>query len=68
MHNYSDPTASMAIGNINREFTKQVKKAKQLSQLYREGKLSAADLEKARSQFKGIYRNVLDNALNGEHN
>lgn len=68
MHNYSDPTASMAIGNVNREFSKQVKKAKLISQLYHEGKLSASELEKERLQFKGLYRNVLDNVLAGKQN
>ena len=60
---YSDPTASQALGNINREFSKYVKKAKNLRKLYEKGKLSEQDLEKARSQFKGIYMHVLDNVL-----
>ncbi len=60
---YSDPTASQALGNINREFSKYVKKAKNLRKLYEKGKLSQQDLEKAHSQFKGIYMHVLDNVL-----
>ena len=60
---YSDPTANAALGKINHEFSKQVKKAKKLRRLYEEGKLSVDDLEKAQSQFKGIYRHVLDNVL-----
>ena len=60
---YSDPTASQALGNINREFSKYVKKAKNLRKMYENGELSEQDLEKARSQFKGIYRHVLDNVL-----
>lgn len=63
MNYYSDPTASAALGNINREFSKQVKKAKRLRKLYEDGKLSENALEKAHSQFKGLYKHVLDNVL-----
>ena len=57
---YSDPTASMAVGNVSKEFSKYEKKAKSLRKLYKEGKLSEEALEKAYSEFTGIYRNVLD--------
>lgn len=60
---YSDPTASAALGSINREFSRLEKKAKRLCALYREGKLSEEALERARTQFCGIYRHVLDIAL-----
>jgi len=66
MNYYSDPTASKALGNINREFSKQEKKAKKLRTLYEKGKLSPEDLERAHDQFKGIYRHVLDNVLKEE--
>lgn len=57
---YSDPTASMAVGNVNKEFSKYEKKARELRKLYKQGKLPEEALEKAHSQFPGIYRNVLD--------
>lgn len=57
---YSDPTAAMAVGNINREFSKYEKKAKRLRKLYKEGKLSEEALEKAYSEFTGIYSHILD--------
>lgn len=60
---YSDPTASMAIGNINKEFSKLEKKAKRLIELYDEGKISPEALEKAQLQFKGLYRHVLTHAI-----
>ena len=60
---YSDPTASKALGGINREFSQLEKKAKRLRKLLKEGKLSLEDLEKAQTQFKGIFRHVLDNVL-----
>lgn len=63
---YSDPTASQAIGNINREFSKHSKKAKRLCKLLDEGKISIETLEKAQAQFKGIYRHVLINTLKEE--
>lgn len=60
---YSDPTASQALGNINREFSRLEKKAKHLRKLRDEGKISSKALENAQSQFKGLYRYVLTNAL-----
>lgn len=57
---YSDPTASMAVGHVSKEFSKYEKKAKSLRKLYTEGKLSEEALEKAYSEFTGIYRHVLD--------
>ncbi len=63
MGNYSDPTASLALGSINREFSRLEKKAKRLCERYRNGEITAADLERAQAQFTGIYRCVLTNAL-----
>ena len=63
---YSDPTANMAIGNIKREFSKHIKKAKKLRELYKNGKISDDDLEKAHEQFKGLYKYVLDDVLSEE--
>lgn len=60
---YSDPTAAQALGEINREFSRLEKKAKNLRRLLEEGKLSEEALERAQGQFKGIYRHVLDNVL-----
>lgn len=64
---YSDPTAALALGGINREFSRLEKKAKRLRKLRDEGKISPESLEAAQEQFKGIYRYVLDNALNKDH-
>ena len=63
---YSDPTANMAIGNINKEFSKLEKKAKRLRKLLEEGKISAETVERAQAQFKGLYRHVLTLALEEE--
>ena len=63
---YSDPTASQALGGINREFSRLEKKAKKLRKLLEEGKLSPEALERALVHFKGIYRHVLTNVLEEE--
>ncbi|MBQ8684414.1 MAG: hypothetical protein IJ518_07875 [Clostridia bacterium] len=63
-YHYSDPTASMALGNINREFSRLEKKAKRLRKLRDEGKISPQALERAQEQFTGIYRHVLERVLN----
>lgn len=63
---YSDPTASMALGEINREFSRLEKKARNLRKRWEEGTLSPEALQRAQAQFKGIYRHVLDNVLKEE--
>lgn len=63
---YSDPTASRALGNINREFSKLEKRAKKLRGQYDRGRLSPTALDRAQSEFTGIYRHVLKNALREE--
>ncbi len=61
---YSDPTAAKAMGNINREFSKLEKQAKTLRKLLKEGKISPQAVERAQSQYKGIYKQVFTNILN----
>lgn len=63
---YSDPTAAMALGRINREFSKHEKRAKQICKLFKEGKISEKELQKAQAQFSGIYKHVLTYALEEE--
>ena len=60
---FSDPTASMALGNINREYSNHVNRAKRLRKLYERGIISDSELEKAQAQFTGLYRHVLDDVL-----
>ena len=59
MHHYSDPTASHALGEINREFSRLEKKARNLCRLLDEGKITTEYFQQAQSQFTGIYRHVL---------
>lgn len=66
MSKYSDPTANMALGNINREFSRLEKKARRLRQRYEEGRLSEAALLRAQENFTGIYRHVLTNVMKEE--
>lgn len=63
---YSDPTASQALGNINREFSKLEKRAKKLSKLLKEGKIKPEELEKVLMQSKGIYKHMLISTLTQE--
>ena len=60
---YSDPTASKAIGNIDREFSRLEKKAKKLRKLLEEGVITAEEVGKAQLQFTGIYKHMLNNVL-----
>lgn len=62
-YHYSDPTAAAAMGNLNREYTRMVKRAKLLRKLYEGGKLSPRALEQAQKEFKGLYKNVLSDTL-----
>lgn len=52
-----------AVGNINREFSKLEKKAKKLRKLLKEGKISREAVERAQSQFTGLYKHVLTTVL-----
>lgn len=63
MSYYSDPTAALAMGNINREFARLTKKAKRIRARLEEGTMSWDEVERAEAQFTGIYRNVLRNVL-----
>ena len=63
MSYYADPTAARALGGINREFSRLENKAKKLRRLVEEGKITQEDLDRAQSQFTGIYRHVLNHVL-----
>ena len=56
---HRDPTADLAIGRINREFSRLEKKAERLLESFEEGKISGETLEKiAATQFRGLFKNV----------
>ena len=61
---YSDPTASKALGRINREFSRIEKLAKKLRKGLEEGTVSIEQIEMVKNQLGGIHRQVLINALN----
>lgn len=60
---YSDPTASAAVGSVDREFSRLEKKARRIRDRFEEGKLSLDELEAAEAQFRGIYCHVLSNVF-----
>ena len=55
-----------AVGNISRERGELVKKARALRKLLEQGRITPADLERTRSQFKGVHKHVLDEVLQEE--
>ena len=59
MSHYSAPTASAAVGSIDREFSRLEKQAKRLRERFEAGRLSPDELAAAEAQFRGIYRYVL---------
>ena len=63
---YRDTTAAIAMGNVDRELSQRRAEAKMAAQLVREGKLTAEEEQKLRKRFIGIYRRLLDEALNGK--
>ena len=63
MSYYSDPTAARGLSGINREFSRLEKKAKSLRKQLKEGKITQADIDRAQSQFTGIYKHVLNFVL-----
>ena len=64
MSYYSDPTAARALSGINREFSRLEKKAKKLREQLKEGRITQADVDRAQSQFTGLYKHVLNHVLN----
>lgn len=60
---YSDPTASKAIGAVDKELRLMRQRARHIQALKEKGKLTQEDLELARKQFTGIYRRLLVEAL-----
>lgn len=60
---YSDPTANMALGSVERELKQMKKRARQLRRYYRLGLLTPEEISRARRQFTGIYRRFLEEAL-----
>ena len=63
MSYYSDPTAARALSGFNREFSRLEKKAKKLREQLKEGRITQADVDRAQSQFTGIYKHVLNHVL-----
>ena len=60
---YSDPTANMAIGAVDKELRQMQRKARYIKALKEKGRLTPEELEISRKQFVGIYRRLLVEAL-----
>lgn len=63
MSYYSDPTASKAIGAVDKELRQMQRKAMYIKGLKEKGMLTPEELKIARKQFVGIYRRLLMEAL-----
>ena len=60
---YRDPTASAAIGAVDKELNLMRKRANRIRDLHRQGRLTPRELTAAKRQFRGIYRRLLEEAL-----
>ena len=58
MSNYADPTASAALGNIEKEFQEKKKLAKQLRRIRKLGLMDDRLRALANRQFTGIFSNL----------
>lgn len=63
MNHYSDPTASRAMGTVDREILVMRRRARQIRSLHRSGRLTPGELARANKEFVGIYRRLLLEAL-----
>ncbi len=64
MSNYrSDPTATAAIGAVDKEIRQMTKRAKRIKELRRRGLLTPEAEARARREFSGIFRSLLREAL-----
>lgn len=64
-YNNNSPTSSIAIGNVERELRQMRKEAQRLRILYLQGRLSPEEEERARIRFRGIFKPLLEDALQG---
>ena len=60
---YRDPTANASIGAVDKELKRMEKRAKELRELRRNGKLTPEAEALARRQFTGIFRPILRKAM-----
>lgn len=63
MSYYANPTENAAIGNVDRELRIMRRRAEQIRRRRKQGLLTDAEVEQARTQFVGIYRGLLRSAL-----
>lgn len=60
---YSDPTANLALGNINREFSKIEKRVCHLWSLLEEEEITPEEFDEAVAQYEGVFKTVAKTAL-----
>lgn len=62
---HADPTANRAVGSIEREYKMMQKEAERIRILRRNNMLSFEEEERARRRFIGIYKPLLERAMQG---
>ena len=62
-NNRYDPTASVAIGAVDKEIRRMEKRAKRIQEIRRRGRLTPEAEARARQDFTGIYRHLLKGVL-----
>lgn len=62
-NHYSNPTASAAIGSVDKEIRRLTKEAKRIRQLRKAGTLTWEEEQKARKQFRGIFRSIWEESF-----
>lgn len=63
MSHYSNPTANVAIGTVDREIRMMRKRAEQIKRRHKLGLLTPEELAQARKDYVGIYARFLPEAL-----
>lgn len=64
-NSYRNPTSAQAVGNVEREMRRMEKEAQRIAALRRCGSLTPRIEADARRRFTGIFRHLLEDALNG---
>lgn len=66
MRNFYDPTASVAMGAVERDFKSKQKEAAKIAKQYLDEKISPAQLTQKRKNFNGRFRNLISLAIKKE--
>jgi len=63
MRKYFSPTETAAIGAVDKEIAQKHKEAENVARLYRRGLINDTQLIQSQRDFRGVYKNFLNQAL-----